>query len=270
MPKDRGFGAYDYSDLYSVPKYVDALCGAAALIDPKVLFRRKIFVDQFFAYYEDSELSVAIARLGYKIKYMPSTVGIHNHSTATSEGSETWSTLVNRGRSIYRYMCFNEPLEKFAYESLGLINQDLAERLKVLDSQLSIIQRAKDYLLERGKLSGIYNSHWNTYGGGERHSLSIAYWLSEWYDIVLISETDFDEELLLEYYGFDFKIRKLVCCKVDTEFTSTFDIFINSTFSSSLISHAGISFYIVSFPQPNVSRKFFVELHLLAQFGIYF
>lgn len=255
MPADRGFGEYDFFNHYSSPEYVDALCGAAALIDPKILFRRKIFVDQFFAYYEDSELSSYIGRMGYKIKYTPSSIVTHDHSTATTEGSTVWSTLVNRGRHIYQYLCLNYELRITSYYSLVDVNPNLATKLDLLDSMLLNIDK-DDLVKQDRKVVGIYNSYWNTYGGGERHALSIASWFSKWYDIVLISEEDFDEEALLDHFGLSFKLRKLVCPAVDTALTSMFDIFINSTFSSSLISHACVSLYIVSFPHRNVSEEF--------------
>lgn len=253
MPSDRGFGSYDYLNQYSSPEYVGAFCGAAVLLDPKVLFRRKIFVDQFFAYYEDSELSTFITNLGYKIKYLPAAIVLHDHSQSTSEGSVTWSTLVNRGRSIYQYLCLNEQLQTPVYPKK--FNFQLSTKLKSLDYEL--LQIEKDDLSKKPKkIVGIYNSYWNTFGGGERHALSLASWLSKHFDVVLISENDFDAESLLKYFDFSFSYRKLISPTINSVFTSMFDIFVNSTYSSNLISHAKKSLYIVSFPHKFASKDF--------------
>jgi len=253
MPFDRGFGSYDYHNEYSSPEYVGAFCGAAVLLDPKILFRRKIFVDQFFAYFEDSELSTFITKIGYKIKYLPNAIVWHDHSQSTSEGSVTWSTLVNRGRFIYQYMCLDEPLQTPLYSQQ--FNFQLAEKLQSLDAELLNIEKC-DLIKKPKKIVGVYNSYWNTFGGGERHALSLASWLSEDYDVVLISENDFDDETLIKYFGFSFNYRKLVSPNIDSAFTSMFDVFVNSTYSSNLVSHAKSSLYIVSFPHKLVTEEF--------------
>ena len=55
-PFDRGFAEYDVGQ-YNFSERVSALCGCVAMISPKVFIERKIFIDEFFAYFEDSELS---------------------------------------------------------------------------------------------------------------------------------------------------------------------------------------------------------------------
>ena len=84
-------------------------------------------------------------------------------------------------------------------------------------------------------------------GGGEKHALSVAKLISKTHDIFLLSEFDFDEQKLKEYFSIDFKFRKIINT-IDTNYTSSFDLFVNSSFCSSLIPNAKKNIYLVSFP----------------------
>jgi glycosyltransferase involved in cell wall biosynthesis len=115
---------------------------------------------------------------------------------------------------------------------------------------------AGEQLVKRRKVIGIYNSYWNTRGGGESHALSIASDLQQLGSVELISESDFDLDSLSKYFGIDLsRCRKLVLPKVDIRWTERFFVFINSTFCSDLPSRAPYSWYLVSFPHRNSSKK---------------
>ena len=93
-------------------------------------------------------------------------------------------------------------------------------------------------------------------GGGEKHALAVAKELAKTHDIFLISEYDFNEEKLKKYFSINFKFKKYITFSVTPELSRSFDIFINSTFNSNLISMCPKSFYLVSFPQRFVNQEF--------------
>ncbi len=93
-------------------------------------------------------------------------------------------------------------------------------------------------------------------GGGERHALEVAKLFSETHEIYLISEYEFDENKIKKYFSINFKFRKIITSHIDSELTSYFDVFINSTYQSNLISLCNTSFYLVSFPQKIINKRF--------------
>lgn len=259
MPGDRGIGEYDIGQ-YDSKCYVDFFCGVSVLLRRSLLIDRTIFVPEFFAYYEDSELSRYIREKGYKILYAPRSIVYHKHSATSSEGSPLWQLLVSRSQKIYTYQNdFNKlygeinHLEEY-YKNQ--IPQELYTILKEFSSKLLEKLKANNSIVEKLKPIGIYNSYWNTKGGGESHALSFATILQKYETVYLISEQDFDIEELSEYYKIDLtNCRKIVQNNINTEFTKQFHIFINSTFQSNLESQANKSYYIVSFPHKNITEE---------------
>lgn len=259
MPGDRGIGEYDIGQ-YDSKCYVDFFCGVSVLLRRSLLIDRTIFVPEFFAYYEDSELSRYIRDKGYKILYSPRSIVYHKHSATSSEGSPLWQLLVSRSQKIYTYQNdFNKlygeinHLEEY-YKNQ--IPQELYTILKEFSSKLLEKLKANNSIVEKLKPIGIYNSYWNTKGGGESHALSFATILQKFETVYLISEQDFDIGELSEYYKIDLtNCRKIVQNNINTEFTKQFHIFINSTFQSNLESKAQKSYYIVSFPHKNITKE---------------
>jgi PHD/YefM family antitoxin component YafN of YafNO toxin-antitoxin module len=90
-----------------------------------------------------------------------------------------------------------------------------------------------------------------------KHALEIATILQKYGDVYLISESDFSIEELEKYFKISLKnCKKIIEANINELFTKNFDIFINSTYNSSLISKALKSYYIVSFPHRNVTENF--------------
>lgn len=255
QPYDRGFGEYDLCQ-YDYPRYVKALCGCVAMISPKVLASRKIFIDEFFAYFEDSELSHWIKNNNLRIKYVPNAYVKHKHSASTTEGSILWNTFVSRSHKIYNAFINNKNISPNFEKNLYFdIPTELGKTLKRYNLNLS--QNSYKSLYKKKRPSAaIFNKYWNTMGGGEKHALAIAKILSETHEIYLLGEEDFDENYLKKYFSMNFKSRKYISKCIDSKTTLYFDVFINSTFCSNLISLCPKSFYLVSFPHKNINKRF--------------
>lgn len=258
MPADRGIGEYDIGQ-YDTKCYVDFFCGVSVLLRRSLLLDRTIFIPEFFAYYEDSELSRYIREKGYKILYAPRSVLYHKHSATSSEGSPLWQLLVRRSQKIYNYenniSKLYKEISEIEEEYKNEIPNDLYSTLKKFS--LNLIDRMENNksIIKKLKPIGIYNSFWNTKGGGESHALSFATILQKYETVYLISEEDFSIDELSKYYNIDLSnCRKIVQNNINKEFTKQFDIFINSTFQSNLESIARKSYYIVYFPQKSIQN----------------
>ncbi|MET3889502.1 GT2 family glycosyltransferase [Bosea sp. OAE506] len=253
-PFDIGFGEKDEL-LYDSRANVPAFCGCVGLIRRAALIGRDIFRPEFFAYFEDSELSHHMQSLGYRIQYSPRAIAYHKHSVSSSEGSPLWTTLVERSRLIYeRYRGSKGAQPKLAAfladrERYSAVPPALAETLARYDAAIGATARP-------GRTIGLYNSYWTTMGGGEAHAIGLALAMAGPDDeIFLICESDFDIAELERRFGYDLsQCRKLVVSAMTREFTARFDVFVNSTFRSNLGSLAPQSYYVVSFPHQEIRK----------------
>ena len=99
------------------------------------------------------------------------------------------------------------------------------------------------------KRIGLYNSYWNTAGGGEHHALMFAIYMSKYGIVELIAERDFDIEKLAFQFNLNLEnCRKKITKVLTSQDTIGYDVFINSCFCSTLVSQAKKSYYILSFP----------------------
>lgn len=271
MPFDTGFGEVDYGQ-FSGRRYTDAFCGCCVLLRRDLFIKRKVFISQFFAYFEDSELSFWIKSNGMNILYIPSSILYHRHSEKTLEKSDTWNLLVARSGAIYQQISESKDAHPIINSWKELKNknpavaQQLVDKLEAYDRHLE--GRLPCELISRTEKTcvGIYNSYWSSLGGGEKHALDIASLaLRLGHEVYLICEKDFSVNKLSNYFQVDLEgARKIVASEVTESLTQRFDVFINSTFRSSLISHAQLSYYVVSFPHKEVSKRFldsYVFLH---------
>ena len=261
-PYDIGFGQEDHGQ-YNSKKYVKALCGCCVLLRRDLFVKRKIFISEFFAYFEDTELSNWINKNNYKILYV-NTLVYHKHSTATQESSPTWNALVSRSRNLYEYIKnYSETNKADKCKSFNAstdyngIPASLKFKLTQLDKSIKN-KPIRDLVFDSRIVIGIYNSYWSSMGGGEKHALDFAVKFNQCNNtkIYLISETDFSVSQLAEYFDLDLSgCKKIVTGEVTKALTKRFDIFINSTYQSNLVSESANSFYIVSFPHKNINKK---------------
>jgi GT2 family glycosyltransferase/SAM-dependent methyltransferase len=267
MPQDRGFGQYDIGQFDS-KGYVPYCCGCSVMVRRAAIVGRPLFVPEFFAYYEDSELSGWVVQRGMKVLYVPRSILFHKHSATSSEGSQLWNYLVERSRRIF---CFDNDIERLAKDlelsraqAKCLEGTELQTILSEYDCALLRRLRANGRMLPRRDGVAIYNSYWNTRGGGESHALSLARDLRHMGEIFLVSEHDFDIVALQQYFGIDlYYCRKLVVPRITPDFTEKFTLFINATYRSNLQSRAAYSWYIVSFPHRDVNPEILNSYYFL-------
>lgn len=256
-PYDRGFAEYDDGAYYS-KIYLSAFCGCSALIRRIAIIDRALFTDSFFAYYEDSELSHWIIENGYRILYQPEAKIYHRHSESTEEASPLWNILVGRSRAIYDGMTSSDPklLRGYSYPYPHDFSGPIRNTLEAFDRKITAAFGVDELHRPNRKTACIYNSYFSSMGGGEKHAIAIAEFLSKDYEVYLASETDFDIEDVSEYFSVDLRnVKKIISRNIDEHFTSKFDIFINSTFRSNLRGYAKQNnYYIVSFPHQEATQ----------------
>ncbi len=100
-----GYGAdraYQELDLgqYDQPEEVFACCGGAVCFRTEALREVGLFDDDFFMYYEDTDLSWRLRARGWSIRYQPQAVTRHIHSASSVEWSPFFTFHVDRNRLL--------------------------------------------------------------------------------------------------------------------------------------------------------------------------
>ena len=271
--QDRGFGVPDQGQ-YDVTETVTALCGGAMLIRPEVLANKPLFGKDFFAYFEDTDLSLRIREQGYDLVYCPQSVVYHKHASTSQEHSPFFRFYVNRNRILFLALHYPESIWKKAKQSTtselnhqqhyfkdhsdDLDEQQFAQKIpQIFDDWQALLPKIESHcFFERNnrfpKLA-VYNNFWHTLGGGEHHACVIAQALEQLGPVDLVSENDFSIEALEQQFNIRLKhCRKRLVTSLamhhNPATTAYYDVFVNSTYSSDLVSHAQYAYYVVSFP----------------------
>lgn len=261
MPYDVGFGDEDKNE-YSTFSYANAFCGCCVLLHRLVWIARKLYFPDFFAYFEDTELSHWMSLHHYQVLYCPSSVVYHRHSESTREYSSDWEYLVSRSRTLYKWITSRIADSSYARrildeQSTEGVSSPLIEAVQELYPTISLTRTQRDQ--KRSKITvAIYNSYWSTLGGGEKHALDIASLVSQSdsHEVYLVSERDFSAIQLGKYFDVDLsRCLTLRLDEVSELATGFFDIFVNSTYCSKLIPRAAKNFYIVSFPTREIPSE---------------
>lgn len=87
------------------PQTVFGVCGAAALLRMSALREVGVFTDEFFLYYEDTELSWRLRLLGWEIVYEARASVRHAHAASTGEGSPVHRFYDERNRLLTLATC---------------------------------------------------------------------------------------------------------------------------------------------------------------------
>ena len=271
--RDRGFGKID-DGRFDQREVVSALCGGAMLIRPEALQGKPIFGSEFFAYFEDTDLSLRIREAGYRLLYAPDAVVYHKHASTSRENSAFFRFYVHRNRLLFLALHFPESQwrsvlaqEKdqlnhlYHYYASASVSEEEREFGKCIPTIFSdwerLLPRIQSGQFFQRKASfpriGVYNNFWNTLGGGEHHAGVIAMALQRYGPVDLISEKEFSIQELERQFELDLKYcRKRILSPEalhhDPQCTGAYDLFINSTFGSDLHCHAKWAYYVVSFP----------------------
>jgi GT2 family glycosyltransferase len=96
---DRAYQELDRGQ-YQQPEDVFAFCGAAVCLRTEALRDAGVFDDDFFLYYEDTDLSWRLRRLGWSIRYQPAAVVRHVHSASSKEWSPLFVFHTDRNRLL--------------------------------------------------------------------------------------------------------------------------------------------------------------------------
>ena len=96
---DRGFLEPDAGQ-YDAPAEVFAWCGGSVLLRPAYLADVGLFDDDFFLYYEDTDLSWRGRSRGWRYRYVPDARARHVHAASTGEGSPVFQHYVERNRLL--------------------------------------------------------------------------------------------------------------------------------------------------------------------------
>jgi len=96
---DRGYLEPDEGQ-YDTPEEVFGWCGGAALLRVAYLADTGPLDERFFAYYEDFDLSWRGRLLGWRYRYVPTSVVHHRHAAGLGVESEQFRFLVGRNRLL--------------------------------------------------------------------------------------------------------------------------------------------------------------------------
>jgi GT2 family glycosyltransferase len=285
QPGDRGFGEVDAGQ-WEAERDVEFLCGCAALIRRDALNGHDLFVDEFVAYYEDSELSARLRRRGYRIRYAPGAVVYHRHSASNVELSPVWRELTLRNKYLFQYiqaptarrsavlteakLMMNHLRAHFADTGGSISEGDagLLAALPKIEADLDRIAMLVDSgaYLRRGALRiGVFNAYWNTLGGGEAHALDVASVLAHYGQVELISTHDFPLDYMAEYFGGHARdFRKRLVTKFTPAVSAEYDMFVNCSYQDETCACAPVSLFVVSFPSRAPRASFLDSYYFLA------
>ena len=96
---DRGYQEVDRGQ-YDAPAEVFALCGCAVALRTEAGRAVGWFDEDFFLYYEDTDLSWRLRAAGWALRYEPTAVVRHVHSATTVEWSPTFVFHTDRNRLL--------------------------------------------------------------------------------------------------------------------------------------------------------------------------
>ncbi len=96
---DRAYQELDRGQ-YDRPEEVFAFCGGAVCFRIEALRDVGLFDEDFFMYYEDTDLSWRLRARGWSIRYQPQAVTRHIHSASSVEWSPFFTFHVDRNRLL--------------------------------------------------------------------------------------------------------------------------------------------------------------------------
>lgn len=104
---DRGFG--DDPDRWAEPADVFAFCGTAVALRTAALAAVGTFDEEFFLYYEDTDLSWRLRLAGWRLRYAPAAVTEHLHAASSGAASPLFVFSNDRNRLLMLTKCATAP-----------------------------------------------------------------------------------------------------------------------------------------------------------------
>jgi GT2 family glycosyltransferase len=106
---DRAYQEVDTGQ-FEAAEDVFGVCGAACAFRAEALAATGVFDDDFFMYYEDTDLSWRLRALGWDIRYEPGAVVRHIHAASSTEWSPLFTFHVDRNRLLMLVKNASAPL----------------------------------------------------------------------------------------------------------------------------------------------------------------
>lgn len=141
VSSNQQYYEYDLGQ-YENQREVYAACGAAMLMNKKVLDKIGNLNENFFMYYEDVEISERARFAGYKIVYTPKAEVRHYHALFSKEWSPFFIYHVEKGRLLHVF--YNFPLRVFLSTYYDLAYDCVVNLLSILFRLKSFIYKIKD------------------------------------------------------------------------------------------------------------------------------
>lgn len=139
---DRGYQEVDRGQ-YDEAEQVFALCGCAVALRTEAGREVDWFDDDFFLYYEDTDLSWRLRAAGWQIRYEPKAVVRHIHSATSVEWSPTFVFHSTRNRLLM--LTKDASAARVRREWLGF----LRETLNLLRFVVGALRRGRKPSLQR-------------------------------------------------------------------------------------------------------------------------
>lgn len=142
---DIGFCEED-GEKFAKPYEISNGCGAAIILKRQDFIDCGMFDEQFFMYYEDTDLSYRIRKMGKKIMYCPDAVVRHIHTGSSTEWSDFFLYHVYRNKLLFVWKNVSKYyfVKYFIFQYLdGIKNRNLAKRRGTYDA-LRITFGSKD------------------------------------------------------------------------------------------------------------------------------
>lgn len=99
---DVGFGEEDKGQ-FDEGRYIDYACGASMMLRKEDFLCVGGFDKKYFMYYEDSDLSSKIKRLGKNLYYCPASIVRHLHAASSGEWSDFFIYYITKNRLLFIY-----------------------------------------------------------------------------------------------------------------------------------------------------------------------
>lgn len=157
LPRQIGYGE-SVEEVLKRDFKIEGACAGAAIYSAKALLKVALengdyFDSNFFAYYEDVDLSLRLKRAGFKSKLLKDSIVYHMHSATGNKKSGFKEYYLSR--NLFMYTKRNQPLSEFnknknTYYRILLMN--ILKNITSYEIVKSILKGIKDSKVELGKI----------------------------------------------------------------------------------------------------------------------